>query len=202
MSVDVAFAEARPLVLCLGPLRHKMTDEEFFAFCGANPELRIERTSEGDLIVMSPAGGKTGNRNLKLGMRLGIWAEADGTGEAFDSSTGFILPNGAERAPDAAWVSKARWEKLTEKEQEVFPPLCPDFVVELRSPSDDLKELQAKMEEYLANGAQLGWLIDPFEKKVYVYRPGEAVAGLDHPESVSGEPLLRGFTLQLGQVWG
>jgi Uma2 family endonuclease len=202
MSVHVAFAEARPLVLCLGPLRHKMTDEEFFAFCGVNPELRIERTSEGDLIVVPPAGGKTGNRNLKLGARLGVWAEADGTGEAFDSSTGFILPNGAERSPDAAWVSKARWDKLTEKEQEAFPPLCPDFVVELRSPSDELKELQAKMEEYLANGAQLGWLIDPFEKKVYVYRPGEAVAGLDHPESVSVEPLLRGFTLQLGQVWG
>jgi Uma2 family endonuclease len=202
MSVDVAFAEARPLVLCLGPLRHKMTDEEFFAFCRANPELRIERTSEGDLIVMSPAGGKTGNRNLKLGARLGIWAEADGTGEAFDSSTGFILPNRAERSPDAAWVSKARWEKLTDKEQEAFPPLCPDFVVELRSPRDDLKQLQAKMEEYLANGAQLGWLIDPFEKKVYVYRPREAVACLDHPESVSGEPVLRGFTLQLGQVWG
>jgi Uma2 family endonuclease len=202
MSLDIAFAAGRPLVLCLGPLRHKMTEEEFFAFCQANRELRIERTSEGDLIVMSLAGGKTGNRNLKLAVRLGIWAEADGTGEAFDSSTGFILPNGAERSPDAAWVSKARWDRLTEKEQEAFPPLCPDFVVELRSPSDDLTQLQAKMEEYLANGAQLGWLIDPFEKKVYVYRPGEAVACLDHPESVSGEPLLHGFTLQPGQVWG
>ncbi len=202
MSPDFAFAEARPLVLCLGPLRHKMTDDEFFEFCRANPELRIERTSERDLIVMSLAGGKTGNRNIKLSARLELWAEADGTGEAFDSSTGFILPNGAERSPDAAWVSKARWEKLTEKEQEAFPPLCPDFVVELRSRSDDLKGLHAKMEEYLTNGAQLGWLIDPFEKKVYVYRPGEAIACLDHPESISGEPRLHGFILQLDRIWG
>jgi Uma2 family endonuclease len=202
MSAEVVFSEARPLVLCLGPLRHRMTDEEFFEFCHANADLRIERTSEGDLILMSPAGGKTGNRNLKLAVRLGSWAEADGTGMAFDSSTGFILPNGAERSPDAAWVSQARWDQLTEKQQESFPPLCPDFVVELRSPTDDLNDQQAKMDEYLANGAQLGWLIDPFEKKVYVYRCGEAVACLDHPDSVSGEPVLRGFTLQLQQVWG
>jgi Uma2 family endonuclease len=133
---------------------------------------------------------------------LGSWAEADGTGVAFDSSTGFILPNGAERSPDAAWVSRSRWDRLTEKEQESFPPLCPDFVVELRSPTDNLKDLQAKMDEYMANGAQLGWLIDPFEKRVYVYQPGAAVAVVEDPESLSGEPLLRGFTLQLRQVWG
>jgi len=202
MSRELAFAEARPLVLCLGPLRHKMTDEEFLQFCGANPELRIERTSQGDLVVMSPAGGKTGNRNLKLATRLGIWAEADGTGVAFDSSTGFILPNGAERSPDAAWVSRSRWHQLTEKQQEGFPPLCPDFVVELRSPTDALSDLQAKMDEYMANGAQLGWLIDPFEKRVYVYQPGEPAACLDHPETVSGDPLLRGFSLRLDEVWG
>lgn len=202
MSIDTAFAEARPLLLFLGPLRDKMTDDEFFEFCQANRNLRIERTSEGDLIVMSPAGGRSGNRNIKLSARLANWAEADGTGEAFDSSTGFILPNGAERAPDAAWVSKTRWDRLTAQEQEGFPPLCPDFVVELRSPSDDLKRLQAKMEEYLANGAQLGWLIDPLEKTVHIYRPGEAVRRLDDPESVSGEPVLRGFVLRLGQVWG
>jgi Uma2 family endonuclease len=201
MSVGVVFSESRPLVLCLGPLRHKMTEEDFFHLCGANPELRIERTREGDLIVMSPAGAKTGNRNLKIGARLETWAESDGTGLAFDSSAGFILPNGAERAPDAAWVRRSRWDQLTEEQQEAFAPLCPDFVVELRSPSDDLQDLKAKMDEYVANGAQLGWLIDPFEKRVYVYRPGEVVACLDHPESVSGEPLLRGFTLHLRQVW-
>jgi len=202
MSVDVASFGTRPLLLRLGPLRHKMTDEEFFQFCGANPELRIERTSNGDLIVMSPAGAKTGYRNLKIGARLDAWAESDGTGLAFDSSAGFILPNGAERAPDAAWIKRSRWDQLSEKQQEEFAPLCPDFVVELLSPSDNLKDVQAKMDEYMANGAQLGWLIDPFEKRVYVYRRGEAPSCLDHPESVSGEPLMRGFTLNLQQVWG
>ena len=201
MSAEAAFSESRPLVLCLGPLRHKMTEEDFFQLCGANPELRIERSSKGDLIVMSPAGAKTGNRNLKIGARLDVWAESDGTGLAFDSSAGFVLPNGAERAPDAAWVRRSRWDQLTEEQQEAFAPLCPDFVVELLSPSDNLKDVQAKMDEYMANGAQLGWLIDPFEKRVYVYRPVEAPACLDHPESVSGEPLLRGFTLHLRQVW-
>jgi Uma2 family endonuclease len=201
MSVEAVLSETRPLVLCLGPLRHKMTEEDFFQLCGANPELRIERTSEGDLIVMSPAGGRTSNRNMKLSARVANWAEADGTGVAFDSSGGFVLPNGAERAADAAWVKRSRWDQLTEQQQESFPPLCPDFVVELLSPSDTLKEVQAKMEEYVANGAQLGWLIDPFEKRVHVYRPGQSAVCLDHPESVSGEPLLRGFTLYLKQIW-
>ena len=202
MPVEVDSFGVRPLVLCLGPLRKKMSDDEFFEFCQANRDLRIERTSEGDLVVMSPAGGRTGNRNIRLAARLEAWAEADGTGLAFDSSTGFILPNGAERAPDAAWISRSRWEQLTEKQQESFPPLCPDFVVELRSPSDDLRALRAKMDEYMANGAQLGWLIDPFEKKVHVYRPGEAGVELDGPETVSGEPVLRGFTLELRAIWG
>lgn len=201
MSTEVSFSQARSLLLCLGPLRHRMTDDEFFAFCQANRGLRIERTSEGDLIVMSPSGGRTGNRNLKLGARLENWAEANGNGLAFDSSTGFILPNGAERSPDLAWVRRSRWDQLTAKQQESFPPLCPDFVVELRSPTDDPENLLAKMDEYVANGAQLGWLIDPFEKKVHVYRPGEAVEVLDNPGSISGGPLLPGFSLDLALVW-
>lgn len=201
MSAEVGYSEGRALVLSLGPLRHRMTDEEFFDFCQANRGLRIERTSEGDLIVMSPSGGRTGNRNLKLGARLENWAEADGSGLAFDSSTGFILPNGAKRSPDLAWVSRSRWDGLTARQQEAFPPLCPDFVVELRSPTDDLSDLRAKMEEYVANGARLGWLIDPFEKKVYVYRPGEEVGVLDRPDRVSGDPLLPGLSLDLAPVW-
>src|SRR5262249_13348962 len=146
-------------------------DEEYFHFCQLNRDLRIERTSEGEIIVMAPTGGKSGQQNAKLIARLTNWAEQDGTGQVFDSSTEFILPNRAGRAPDVSWVRNERWSSLTEKQQEQFPPLCPDFVAELRSPSDRLSQLQVKMEEYIANGAQLGWLIDPIERKVHIYRP-------------------------------
>ncbi len=150
---------------------------------------------------MPPAGGKTGNRNAKLAVRFGLWAERDGTGLGFDSSSLFSLPNGAKRSPDLSWIKKERWEALSEKEQEKFSPICPDFVVELRSPSDSLKRLRKKMEEYGANGAQLGWLLDPSARKVYVYRPGAEVEVLDDPETVSGEPPLRGFTLDVRAIW-
>jgi Uma2 family endonuclease len=179
----------------------KMSDDEFYDFCMANKDLNLELTSEGDLIVMPPTGMKSGNRNFKLTAAFGLWAEKDGTGLGFDSSALFSLPNGAKRSPDLTWVKKEKWEALTEKEQERFSPLCPDFVVELRSPSDSLKRLRKKMEEYVANGAQLGWLIDPFERKIHVYRPGAAVEILEDPETVSGEPLLRGFTLDLRTLW-
>jgi Uma2 family endonuclease len=193
--------KSNAVVLHLSPFLKKLVAEEFFEFCALNRELRIELTSEGDLILMPPTGGKTGRRNVKLTMKLGAWAEADGSGQPFDSSTGFILPNGAKRSPDFAWVKNDRWEALTEKQQEEFPPICPDFVVELRSRTDSLKSLQEKMEEYIANGAQLGWLLDPSEKKVYVYRPNAAVEILDDPQTVSGEPLLRGFTLDVQTIW-
>jgi Uma2 family endonuclease len=193
--------ESQPLILHFGPILAKMTDHEFFVFCQLNPEWHMECTSTGDLIIMPPTGGWTGTRNFTL---LGIfsrWVEADGTGLGFDSSTGFVLPNGAKRSPDLAWVTRARWEALTAEEKEEFPPLCPDFVVELRSRSDDLATLQAKMQEYMANGAQLGWLIDPQEKKVYIYRPNAEVDCLENPMTISGEPLLSGFTLNLQQLW-
>jgi Uma2 family endonuclease len=132
---------------------------------------------------------------------FGNWAEEDGAGEYFDSSRGFILPNGAERSPDVAWVKKERWAALSKNKREKFAPLCPDFVIELRSPFDRLKPLQAKMAEYIENGAQLGWLIDPYKRKVYVYRPDAPVERLDAPERVSGEPLLPGFVLPLAQFW-
>ena len=193
--------KSNAVVLHLSPFLKKLVEEEFFEFCALNRELRIELTSEGDLIIMPPTGGKTGRRNVKLAMKLGAWAEADGSGQPFDSSTGFILPNGAQRSPDFAWVKNDRWETLTDKQQEEFPPICPDFVVELRSRTDSLKSLQEKMEEYIANGAQLGWLLDPSEKKVYVYRPDAAVEILDDPQTVSGEPLLRGFTLDVQTIW-
>ncbi|HEV2704648.1 MAG TPA: Uma2 family endonuclease [Pyrinomonadaceae bacterium] len=189
------------LVLHFGPLLKKMSEEEFFEFCMLNKDLRIELTSTGDLIIMPPTGGKTGNRNFKLNARFGIWVEQDGTGVGFDSSTLFSLPNGAKRSPDLAWVKKERWATLSDEEQEKFSPLCPDFVVELPSPTDSLKRLRQKMEEYIANGAQLGWLIDPGEKMVYVYRPQSAVEILEDPESLSGEPLLRGFALDMRALW-
>jgi Uma2 family endonuclease len=188
-------------VLRIDPGPEPMTDDELFEFCQMNAEWRIERTSEGELVIMPPAGGETGARNSQLNRLLGNWAEADGTGIVFDSSTGFTLPHGAMRSPDAAWIRRSRWEALKPEERRKFPPLCPDFVVELRSPTDTLDALKAKMEEYLAGGAQLGWLIDPEERKVYLYRPGAEVICLDDPAQLSGDPLLSGFVLDLQRVW-
>ncbi|MBA2732930.1 MAG: Uma2 family endonuclease [Acidobacteria bacterium] len=189
------------LVLHFSPLLKKLSEEEFFEFCMLNKDLNIELTSAGDLIIMPPTGGKTGIRNFKLIVSFGVWAEKDGTGKGFDSSTLFTLPNGAKRSPDLAWVHNERWNQLSEKEQERFPPLCPDFVVELRSKSDSLRALQGKMEEYIENGAQLGWLIDPFKKKLYVYCPQSAVKVFDNPPDISGDPLLHGFTLDVQSLW-
>jgi Uma2 family endonuclease len=193
--------ESEPLVLHFSPILKKMSEEEFYEFCRLNPDLSLELTSEGDLIIMPPTGGKSGIRNAKLNVRLAGWAEKDGTGLAFDSSTLFTLPSGAKRSPDFAWVRSEQWDALTEDEQERFPPLCPDFVVELRSRTDTLKSLRQKMEEYVANGAQLGWLIDPLERKVHVYRPSAPVEELDNPQTISGAPLLGGMMLTLQEIW-
>jgi len=175
-------------------------DEELFDLCSRNPELRIERTAEGKLIVMTPAGWESSHRNLEIALALGAWAKRDGTGVASDSS-GFLLPNGAMRSPDAAWVVRSRLAEIPPEAKRRFLPLCPDFVVELRSPSDSLDELQAKMEEYRVNGARLGWLIDPEERRVYVYRPERPVEALDRPGEVSGDPELPGFVLDLAAIW-
>ncbi|MDQ1612713.1 MAG: hypothetical protein QOG00_2644 [Pyrinomonadaceae bacterium] len=201
MSATLTSTEREPLRLRLSPLLKQMSEHEFYEFCQLNRDLRLELTSEGDLIIMPPTGSKTGIRNSKLTLRLAGWAEKDGMGQAFDSSAGFMLPNTAKRSPDFAWVSNERWNALTEEEQEEFAPLCPDFVVELRSRTDVLTNIQRKMEEYMDNGAQLGWLIDPQERRVYVYRPGAAVEELDDPRVVSGEPLLRGLELELQKIW-
>jgi Uma2 family endonuclease len=191
----------QPHALRVDPGPHPMTDEEFFEFCQLNAEWRIERTAEGELIIMPPAGSESGKQNLSLGVAFGIWAETDGTGVGFDSSAGFTLPNGAVRSPDLAWVRHSRWEALTAEERRRFAPICPEFVVELRSPSDSLTDLKEKMAEYLANGAQLGWLIDPEERKVYLYRPGAEVVCLENPTQVAGDSLLPGFVLDLERVW-
>ena len=201
MSTTLRPTEDNPFILHFAPLLKKITDEDFFEFCQSNPEWRIERTSEGDLIIMPPTGGDTGKRNFNLIVAFGNWARADGTGVSFDSSTVFALPNGAKRSPDLAWIKLPRWDALTDEERRGFPPLCPDFVIELRSHTDSLSTLQEKMQEYIANGAQLGWLIDPVEKKVYVYSPQAEVECLSDPVTVSGEPLLRGFVLDLAEIW-
>ncbi|MDJ0844136.1 MAG: Uma2 family endonuclease [Crocosphaera sp.] len=180
----------------------RVTPEQFAALAAANRELRLERTATGELIVNPPTGGNTGKRNSKIIYFLVRWIEEEGAdGEAFDSSTGFKLPNGANRSPDASWVSQARWDALTPEQQDSFIPLCPDFVVELRSKNDTLKDLQTKMEEYMQNGAKLGWLIDPKNKRVEIYRPGEVAEVLKNPSQLSGETILQGFSLSLKRVW-
>ncbi|MEK6299655.1 MAG: Uma2 family endonuclease [Acidobacteriota bacterium] len=201
MSTVLNLTEIEPLVLRLGPALKDMTDEAFLEICSLNEEWRIEMNSDGDLIVMAPTGSKTGERNFSLTGQFAVWVDEDGTGVGFDSSTMFRLPNGARRSPDVAWIRRSRWDQLSEEEQDGCGPICPDFVIELRSPSDRLKTLQAKMEEYIENGAELGLLIDPFERKVYVYRPGAAVECLVQPQSVSCEPLLPGFSLKLSKLW-
>lgn len=179
----------------------RLSDDELYDLCAGNPEVRIERTAEGDLIVMTPTGWSSGKRNLEIALALGAWAKRDGTGDAADSSTGFLLQDGAMRAPDAAWVLRARLDALSPEVKERFLPLCPDFVVELRSPSDALATLQAKMEEWVGNGARLAWLIDPLERTVHVYRPGAEPEVMDDPSAVCGDPELPGFSLDLAPIW-
>lgn len=183
------------------PVPVEMTMAEFYEFCQANRELRIERSATGEVVIMPPAFADTGNRNLKIAQQLGNWADQDGTGEAFDSSAGFTLPNGATRSPDAAWIRRDRWNALTEAEKASFAPICPDFVVELKSASDRLSSLKAKLVEYMANGATLGFLIDRQQRQVYLYRPDQTPIILDNPEVVSGDPELPGFQLRLARIW-
>lgn len=179
----------------------ELTDDQFLELCQINSDLRLERTAQGDLIVMPPTVWMTGVRNSEIGMQLNVWAKRDGSGVATDSSAGFKLPNGAERSPDAAWLLRSRLAALTPEQKEKFLPLCPDFVIELRSPTDRLSRIQAKMAEYIENGARLGWLIDPKTRRVHVYRPRQAIAILENPQQVSGEPELPGFTLDLREIW-
>ena len=200
MTQTTAPAENTPLVLQMSPVI-EMTDDQFFEFCQLNRDLRIERTPKGELIIMSPAGSETGNRNFDLIVQLGIWTRQDGTGIGFDSSTVFTLPNGATRSPDAAWIKLERWNAIPPEQQVKFAPICPDFVVELRSPSDNLQPLKDKLQEYIDNGTSLGLLIDRKNRKVYIYRPQKEVECLDNPSTLSGDPLLPGFVLDLSKIW-
>ncbi|MGD2181274.1 Uma2 family endonuclease [Lusitaniella coriacea] len=179
-----------------------VTPEQFEELAAANRDLRLERTAQGELIVNPPTGGESGRRNVSLTGQLGRWDEAnEDLGIAFDSSTGFILPNGAICSPDASWVQQERWDALTPEQRRGFVPLCPDFVVELRSATDSVAKLQEKMQEYLNNGARLGWLIEPQNQRVEIYRPGQKIQVLEHPIELSGEDVLPGFILNLRRIW-
>jgi Uma2 family endonuclease len=181
-----------------------MTDEQFYQLCLANKEWRLELTAGGELIIMPPTGGETGIRNSDLNLQLGLWNRQTKLGKVFDSSTEFRLPNGAKRSPDASWVKLERWEALSREDRQRFPPLCPDFVIELRSKTDSLDELRAKMREYRDNNARLGWLIDPQTPLVEIYRPNRDVETINfsfnEPPTVSGEDVLPGFVLDLNPI--
>ncbi|MYC28869.1 MAG: Uma2 family endonuclease [Chloroflexi bacterium] len=191
-----------PIVLRLPP-EWKLTEDQFLELCGLNDTLRIEINARGELELMAPTFNNTSNKNIRISARLQIWAETDDSGLAFESNAGFTLPNGALRSPDASWVLKSRLVEIPEPERLKFSPICPDFVVELRSESDRLRDIQAKMEEYLANGARLGWLIDPLDPRhrVYIYRPGVTVEVVEAPETLSGDPELPGFVLEMQRIW-
>jgi Uma2 family endonuclease len=165
------------------------------------PELRLEMTAEGELIVMPPTGGDTGARNFTITLRLGLWTKENGTGRGFDSSTVFVLPDSSRRSPDAAWVLNDRYDALTPEQRRGFPPICPDFVLELRSPTDRVTDLLAKMNAYIANGVRLGWLIDPETHTAYVFHPGQPVRIIEQASSLDGEAVLPGFVLDLEEIW-
>lgn len=189
-----------PLIVHLQPVVN-LTDEQLYGFSQLNRDLRIERNARGELILMPPTGGETSERNAEITMQLRVWAKRNGEGATFDSSGGFRLPNGAVRSPDAAWVKRSRLDALTAEDRKKIIPLCPDFLIELRSPTDSLSMVQEKMQEYLDNGTQLAWLIDPEQRRVYVYRPHEPIQEWDNPEKISGDPFLSGFELDLREIW-
>jgi Uma2 family endonuclease len=178
----------------------RLNDEQFSLLCRDNRDLRIEMTAAGDLIIMSPTHMETGRKSGRIFLRLATWAERDGTGECFDSSSLLTLPNGAKRSPDASWILKSRWNKLSDEEKSKFSRIYPDFVPELRSPSDKLQDLQEKLEEYIANGVRLGWLLDPIENVAFVYTSGSAIRRIDQPTLLSGEPVLPRFEFDFREI--
>jgi len=183
------------------PETASITDEQFYQLCAANRNLRLERTAQGNLMIMPPTGGETSKRNSDINLELSLWNRETKLGIVFDSSGGFTLPNGADYSPDASWIPLAKWDALTAEQKTKFLPLSPDFAIELRSPSDSLKLLQGKMQEYMDNGTRLGWLINPKNHQVEIYRQGQEKQVLDHPLTLSGEDILPGFTLNLQLIW-
>ncbi len=188
------------LTLNLAPVG-SLTREAFYALCEVNPELSLERTAQGELIVVTPVGGGGSRREADLITDVNNWNRRTQLGVVFSSAGLFSLPQGGDRAPDVAWVKRERWQALSPEEQEGIPPICPDFVIELRSRTDRLAPLQAKMQEYLHSGLRLGWLIDPHHRRVEVYRAGQPVERLEQPQSLSGEEVLPGFVLEVSRFW-
>ncbi|MGY2710971.1 Uma2 family endonuclease [Thermostichus sp. MS-CIW-28] len=188
------------LTLNLSPLI-TLSRADFIRLCAANPELKLERTAQGELVIMSPAGGETGNLNFEIAGEVYVWNRQSGRGKSFDSSTGFSLPSGSDRSPDLAWIPIEKWEALDPSVRQGFLPLCPDFVVEILSPTDSWIQTQAKMQEYMDNGCRLGWLLDPKAKRVMIYRQGQAPELVEDPETLSGEDVLPGFTLPIRKIW-
>jgi Uma2 family endonuclease len=193
--------EAQPLLLDVHSIVLRVTHEEFEKLCQDNPDRSFELTASGELIVMTPVGGESGNYESELGADLAIWNRQTKLGKTFSSSTIFVLPNGAQRSPDAAWVELSRWSALTPEQRKKFPPLAPDFAIELRSATDRLPPLREKMEEYRANGVRLGWLINPQQQQVEIYRLGQEVEILQSPTLLNGEDVLTGFTLDLRLIF-
>ncbi|ELR99044.1 Uma2 family endonuclease [Gloeocapsa sp. PCC 73106] len=189
-----------PLILN-NPATTPITPEQFYQLCAANRDLKLERTAKGDLIIMPPTGGETSKQNSDINFELNLWNRQTKLGITFDSSGGFTLPNGADYSPDAAWIAFTKWESLTAEQKTKFLPLCPDFIIELRSPSDCLKLLQDKMQEYIDNGSSLGWLINPKNRQVEIYRQGKEKEVLDNPTKLSGEDVLPEFVLNISSIW-
>ncbi|MDZ7952579.1 Uma2 family endonuclease [Nostoc sp. DedQUE09] len=179
----------------------KLTREQFYQLCEENPDLKLERNAQGDLIIMPPTGGETGKTNSIINAQIWFWNDQNQLGEVFDSSTGFTLPSGADRSPDVSWVKKFRWDALTKEQKEKFIPLCPDFVIEILSPNDSLKKTQNKMQEYIENGCRLGWLINRKKQEVEIYRLGQNVEVLKFPQTISGESVLPDFVLNIQRIW-
>ncbi|NER89724.1 Uma2 family endonuclease [Moorena sp. SIO3A2] len=201
MTVVTTPVETNPIVLRMPP-ELDMDDDQFFEFCQVNRDLLIERTFDGEIIIMPPTGGETSDKNSDINFQLRLWNRQTKLGKVFESSCGFKLPNGADRSPDASWLKLERWESLSKEERKKFIPLCPDFVIELRSPSDRVKDLKEKMEEYMDNGARLGWLIEPNSRRVYIYRPGADVEQLENPATVKGDDsVLPGFVMVMEEIW-
>ena len=184
-------------------IRHRrpLTQDEYYEFCASNPDLRAELTAEGEIVIMPPTGGETSLRNNELARQLGNWARRDGRGRAFDSNIEYMLPDGSALSPDASWVDRERWASLTREQKRKFPPLVPDFVVELTSPSDRLPRVRKKMESWIANGVKLAWLIDADRRTAYIYRPRREPEKLNAPPKLKGESPVAGFVLDLAEIW-
>lgn len=200
-SSRVFFNPYESIEVDFGKFLKPMNDDEFFDFCQRHKDLRIEMEANGEIIFTPPTGSETGIKNFKLTGMFWTWVEKDGGGEGFDSSTGFVLPNGAKRSPDLSWMTLEKWNAIPKAKRKKFAPVCPDFVVELRSETDNLNKLKEKIKEYIENGASLGWLINAPKRKVYIYRPNAEVETLENPTEILGEPLLKGFTLNLKEIW-